>query len=100
MTGAGAATPELARLEAVEAEMRELEQERVRLIVTAQRLGASWSAISSVLGVSRQAAWEMYGYRAREILEATANRATSSEDEILASASQTLRGVRARRRRR
>ena len=47
MTPVGAAAAELAKLEAVEAEMRALEHERVELIATAQRRGASWGAISS-----------------------------------------------------
>jgi hypothetical protein len=100
MSSASGATVELEKLEAVEAQMRDLERRRVQLIATAQRHGASWRDISSVLGVSRQAAWEMYRNRAREILDATAERATLSEDEVLASASAALRGIRARRRRR
>lgn len=31
------------------------------LVSTARKLGISWQAIGSVLGVSRQAAWERFG---------------------------------------
>lgn len=92
------ATPELARLSDVENQLRKLAIERVRLIAEAQARGASWEAISAVLGVTRQAAWETYRDRAREVLEATSARATASEEEILQSASHALKGVRARRR--
>ncbi len=93
------ATDDLARLGDLEVQMRKLALERIRLIAAAQQHGASWEAISSVLGVSRQAAWETYRDRAREVLEATAARATASEEEILESAAGALKHVRARRRR-
>lgn len=93
------ATAELARLGDLEVRMRRLAIERIRLIAVAQQHGASWEAISEVLGVTRQAAWETYRDRAREVLDATAARATASEDEILESAVHALKEVRGRRRR-
>jgi hypothetical protein len=93
------ATDDLARLGDLEVQMRRLALERIRLIAEAQQHGASWEAISSVLGVSRQSAWETYRDRAREVMEATAARATVAEDEILESAGRVQKTVRARRRR-
>ncbi len=80
--------------------MRVLEARKVRLIGLAQQLGASWDEIGSALEVSRQAAWEKYRDRVRELLGVTAARARHSEDETLESAARVLKEVRARRRHR
>lgn len=80
--------------------MRVLEARKVRLIGLAQQLGVSWDEIGSALEVSRQAAWEKYRDRVRELLRVTAARAHVSEDETLESAARVLKEVRARRRHR
>ncbi len=78
--------------------MRLMEARKVRLIGLAQEHGASWDEIGSALEVSRQAAWEKYRDRVREVLNATEARARHSEEQTLASAAQVLKEVRARRR--
>ena len=94
------ASDALAALTGVAQDMLLLEARKVRLIGLAQEQGASWDEIGSALEVSRQAAWEKYRDRVRELLDVTAARARQSEDETLASAAQVLKEVRARRRRR
>lgn len=37
------------------------EQQVERLVAAAREYGVSWSSIGSVLGVSKQAAWERFG---------------------------------------
>lgn len=37
------------------------EHEVVRRVAAAREMGVSWRSIGSVLGVSKQAAWERYG---------------------------------------
>ena len=93
------ASDALAALGDVEREMRALEVTRIRLIGVAQEHGATWEEIGSALEVSRQAAWEKYRDRVRDILEVTAARARHSEEETLESAARVLKEVRARRRR-
>jgi hypothetical protein len=89
----------LAALTGVAQDMLVLEARKIRLIGVAQEQGASWDEIGSALEVSRQAAWEKYRDRVRELLDVTAARARHSEDETLESAAQVLKEVRARRRR-
>lgn len=93
------ASDALGALSEVEQDMRVLEVHKIRLIGAAQKHGASWDEIGSVLDVTRQAAWEKYRDRVRELLDATAARAEYSEDETLESAAEVLKEVRARRRR-
>jgi hypothetical protein len=90
----------LGALEDIERTVRSLELAKVRLIGTAQRYGASWDEIGAAMAVSRQAAWERYRGRVRELLDVTASRAGHSEEETLASAAAVLGEVRARRTRR
>lgn len=97
MTTAEPVADDLARLAEVEHRLEELTDERVQLIADAQRHGASWEDIGSVLGVSRQAAWHMYRERVMRLLDQTASRATASEEEIAASAAASLKRIRARR---
>jgi hypothetical protein len=93
------ASDALGALSEVEQDMRVLEVQKIRLIGAAQKHGASWDEIGSALDVTRQAAWEKYRDRVRELLDATAARAEYSEDETLESAAEVLKEVRARRRR-
>ena len=89
----------LGALSEVEQDMRALEVQKIRLIGAAQKHGASWDEIGTALDVTRQAAWEKYRDRVRELLDATAARAQHSEDETLESAAGVLKEVRTRRRR-
>jgi len=81
----------------IERTMRSLEFAKIRLIGAAQRHGASWDEIGSAMAVSRQAAWEKYRDRVRDLLDVTAARAGNSEEESLESAATVLREVRGRR---
>jgi biotin operon repressor len=91
-----AATVELDRLADVERQMASLDLERIRLIARAQQHGASWEAIGAKLGITRQAAWETYRDRVRQMLHAVAT--DLSEDETFEAAEAGLAKVRARRR--
>jgi len=92
------ATDALEALSGVEHELRALEVRKVKLIGLAQEHGASWDAIGSALEISRQAAWEKYRNRIRDLLDATATRARHSEEQTYESAARVLKEVRARRR--
>jgi len=82
----------------VERQLHSLAVRRVRLIAEAQAHGATWEAIGTALGTTRQSAWETYSKLAREVLESYGDEGSGSEDELLASAADTLRRYRARRR--
>jgi len=94
------ASEALQALTGIEHDIRVLEVRRVLLIGLAQEHGASWDEIGSALQVSRQAAWEKYRVRVRELLDVTAARARHSEDQTLTSAARVLKEVRARKRQR
>ena len=90
-------TQDLKELAAVERQMDELAGRRIRLVAAAQAHGATWEAIGAALGTTRQSAWETYGARVRQILDAAASGSTRSEAELLDSAAASLRRHRARR---
>lgn len=90
----------LEALTGIEHDIRVLEARKVRLIGLAQEQGASWDEIGSALEVSRQAAWEKYRVRVRELLDVTSARARHSEDQTLESAARVLKEVRAGKRQR
>lgn len=78
----------------------ELELDRLRcaLVKKARQAGNSWKQIATVLGTSRQAAWEYYTARFRaELDESTGNPRDLSEDEAVAIAVAESRAVRRRR---
>jgi hypothetical protein len=98
--GLHTASDALEALTGIEHDIRVLEARKVRLIGLAQEQGASWDEIGSALAVSRQAAWEKYRVRVRELLDVTSARARHSEDQTLESAARVLKEVRARKRQR
>ena len=51
----------LSGIRAVHEQVRRHEQEVARRVAAARKIGVSWNSIGSVLGVSKQAAWERYG---------------------------------------
>ena len=75
-----------------------LEERKLALIAETQTLGGSWEEVGRALVVTRQAAWEKYRRRVRDMLERSAASATYSEEELLDSAADVLRAVRRRRR--
>ena len=93
------ASDALAILAEVAQQIRSLEAEKIRMIGIAQERGASWDQIGSALDVTRQAAWEKYRERVRDLLDATASRADHGEAETIESAANVLREIRRRRRR-
>ena len=90
---------ELERLTDIERQIAALEIELVGVMAAAQLRGASWKAIGTALGTSRQSAWETYHRRVGNILDATGVAIDASEDELLVSAGAILSRGRARRRR-
>jgi|SRR3990170_8969540 len=74
-----------------------LEERKLALIAETQTLGGSWEEVGRALVVTRQAAWEKYRRRVRDMLERSAASATYSEEELLDSAADVLRAVRRRR---
>ena len=85
-------------LRAVRERERELEGERRRLIAAARAAGRSWTEIGAALGVSKQAAWQLYSADISTMLDDVAERAGLTEDEAMAAARQELSAVRRRRR--
>jgi uncharacterized protein with PIN domain len=51
----------LAGLRESHEQIRRSEDKISRLVAAAREMGVSWQSIGSVLGVSKQAAWERYG---------------------------------------
>ena len=97
-TTVGYGTDTLDVLSEVAQQIQRLEVEKIRLIGVAQERGASWDQIGTALDVTRQAAWEKYRERVRDLLDAKGNRADHSEAESLESAANVLREIRRRRR--
>lgn len=93
------ADEDLTRLAEIDHELTRLARERIRCIAAAQRHGASWEAIATALGTTKQSAWETYRRRVGELLDATAASAVAGEDELVDAASASLARVRGRRRR-
>jgi uncharacterized membrane protein len=65
----------------------------------ARQAGRSWAEIGDALGVSRQAAWELYNSGLRSAIAKARAEAGLSEEEAQAVADEELRVVRSRRRR-
>lgn len=88
----------LEALRALQERERELEDARRRLIATAREQGRSWTEIGAALGVSKQAAWQLYNVDITAMLDRVADRAELSEDEAMRIARDELATVRRRRR--
>jgi hypothetical protein len=88
----------LEALRALQERERELEDARRRLIAAAREQGRSWTEIGSVLGVSKQAAWQFYNAHITAMLDRISNRSGLSEDEAMRIAREELAAVRRRRR--
>ena len=88
----------LGALRALRERERELEDARRRLIATAREQGRSWTEIGAALGVSKQAAWQLYNADITAMLDRVADRADLSEDEAIGIVRDELATVRRRRR--
>ena len=64
----------------------------------ARRAGRSWSAIGEALGVSRQAAWQLYNTGLLQAIGNAREKSGMTEQEAEALASDELRAVRSRHR--
>lgn len=62
--------------------------------------GKSWAEIGDALGVSRQAAWQLYNQELNRAVALVRKLSGMSESDTLALASEELSSVRSRRRRR
>jgi hypothetical protein len=87
------------RLRALKAADEEVERWLVEAVADARRAGRSWAAIGDALGVSRQAAWQLYNTELRTAITQVRKRAGLTEKEALALAQKELGNVRSRRRR-
>ncbi len=88
----------LEALRALQERERELEDARRGLIAAAREQGRSWTAIGSALGVSKQAAWELYNADITAMLDRISDRSGLSEDEAMCIAREELAAIRRRRR--
>ncbi len=88
----------LEALAALQDRERELADARRLLIARAREQGRSWSEIGAVLGVSKQAAWQLFNDEITGILDRAAERSGLSEDAAMQLAREELRAVRRQRR--
>lgn len=88
----------LAELRALRDRERELQDARRLWIARARLQGRSWSEIGAALGVSKQAAWQLFNDEVTRILERVAARSGLTEDEAMQLAREELSAVRRQRR--
>lgn len=87
------------RLRALKSADETVERWLAEAIGEARQAGRSWAAIGEALGVTRQAAWQLYNADLRLGINRARERSGMSEDEAAAEATEELRTARARRRR-
>lgn len=97
---ASATAPWSSRLRALRDEENRLAEEKRAAIAEARAQGHSWAEIGQALGMSKQAAWELYHADVRAILERASNASGLDEDEAMALAVREVSEARAQRRRR
>jgi len=85
------------RLRALKAADQEVANWLSDAVGEARRAGRSWAEIGDALGVSRQAAWQLYNSGLRSAIARSRAEANLSEDEALGIANEELRAVRSRR---
>ena len=88
----------LEALKALQERERALEAARLRLIAAAREQGRSWTEIGSALGVSKQAAWQLYNADITAILKRISDRSGLSEEEAMRIAREELAAARRQRR--
>jgi hypothetical protein len=87
------------RIRALKAADEQVELWVVQAVGEARQAGRSWSDIGQALGVSRQAAWQLYNAALSSAIAEVRQKSDLSEEEAMAMAGQELRAVRVRRRR-
>jgi hypothetical protein len=88
----------LASLRALLDREHELARTKRDLIARARSQGRSWSEIGAALGVSKQAAWELYNAEVTSLLDRIAERSSLDDDRASALAQEELAAVRRSRR--
>ncbi|HVM18889.1 MAG TPA: helix-turn-helix domain-containing protein [Egibacteraceae bacterium] len=88
----------LEALRALQERERELEDARRLCIARARMQGRSWSEIGAALGVSKQAAWQLFNDDITAMLDRISDRSGLSEDEAMRIAQEELAAVRRQRR--
>lgn len=88
----------LEALRALQERERELEDARRLWIARARLQGRSWSEIGAALGVSKQAAWQLFNDEITRILDRVSARSGLTEDEAMQLAREELSAVRRQRR--
>lgn len=88
----------LGALAALRTRQRELDELLAEAIAQARGAGLSWSEIGRALGVSKQAAWQLYNARVTQILDGVAVRAALDEEQAMRLAREELAAVRRQRR--
>ncbi|MGH9917926.1 MAG: hypothetical protein ACRD6W_03500 [Nitrososphaerales archaeon] len=87
------------RLRGLKSADEELGRWLVDAVAEARSKGCSWAEIGEALGVSRQAAWQLYNRELKSAIASARRRSKMSEDEALTLARSELSAVRSRRRR-
>lgn len=88
----------LASLRELRDREQELAQTKRELIAQARSQGRSWSEIGAALGVTKQAAWELYNAEITSLLNRIAERSNLDDDTASTLAQDELAAVRRRRR--
>ncbi len=88
----------LKALEELQDRERELADNRRLLIARARLQGRSWSEIGAVMGVSKQAAWQLFNDEVSAILDRTGGQSGLSEDAAMELAREEVKAVRRQRR--
>lgn len=96
---ASSADDPLERLRALKVADKTVEAWLADAVGEARRTGSSWSSIGDALGVSRQAAWQLYNSDLLQKIQETRTSAGMTEQEAVDLAADELRAVRSRRRR-
>ena len=88
----------LEALRALQERERELEDARRLWIARARLQGRSWSEIGAALGVSKQAAWQLFNDDITAMLKRISDRSSLSEEEAMRIAREELAAARRQRR--
>ena len=83
------------RLRALKSADRQVKRWLVEAVIEARKQGRSWSAIGAALGVSKQAAWQLYNTELESAEGSRRDRGRLIAREALALAAEELRQIRA-----